>query len=448
MSIIESISGLLEVFDPIKQTGRVTKVAGSVIESSGPFAEVGDLCRIYSRPNAVGRPAEVIGFRGETLVLMPLEEMAEIGPGAAVEKQSTAGAIPVGEGFIGRVINAHGEPIDGKGPLPGSELRALTNLAPHPLKRVPVTEPLATGIRAIDGFLTLGRGQRTGIIAGSGVGKSILLGMIARKAEADVNIIALIGERGREVLEFLDRDLGEEGLRKSAVVVATSDELPLLRRRGALLATTLAEYFRDQGKSVILMMDSLTRVAMAQREIGLAAGEPPTSRGYTPSTFSLLPRLIERAGNSEHGSITGIYTVLVEGDDINDTVGDTARGILDGHIVLSRELAARAHYPAIDILNSASRVMPSVVDGEHLAARNALAELLAIYRRAEDLINIGAYSRGTNPKIDLAIDRIEAINALLKQDMMDYTSFAETRHALRILAQQISQDKGSANEKI
>lgn len=426
----------LEHLDLRRYCGKVLRLAGGVIESAGPAAEIGDLCTVSCRDGAIQKTAEVIGFRGETLVLMPLEEISEIGPGAIVEKQRAAASVPVGEGLLGRVLNAHGEAIDRKGPLAPESRWPLLNFAPDPLKRRPVNEPLYTGVRAIDGFLTIGRGQRLGIIAGSGVGKSILLGMIARNSDADINVIALIGERGREVLEFLERDLGPQGREKSIVVVATSDEMPLLRRRGALLATTIAEYFRESGHNVMFMMDSLTRVAMAQREIGLAAGEPPTTRGYTPSTFSFLPRLVERTGNIDAGSITGIYTVLVESDDINDPVGDTARGTLDGHIILSRALAERAHYPAIDVLQSASRVMPGVVSQEHFAAARKLRELLAIYQEAEDLINIGAYHDGANARIDAAKAKIEHIRSFLQQDMTEYAAFPRTLETLRALAEE------------
>ncbi len=426
---------ILDQINPICRLGEVVRVAGGIIESRGPALQIGDLCHILTggphRPTA----AEVVGFRKDAIILMPLHDTVRIAPGAQVKRFSGGHEIAVGPAFIGRVVNALGHPIDEKGPILAQEKRSLMQQAPHPLKRKRIQDPLETGVRAIDGLLTLGQGQRIGIFAGSGVGKSVLLGMIARYAQADVNVIALIGERGREVTEFIEQDLGEDGLAHSVVVVATSDEMPLMRKKAALLATTLAEYFRDQGMQVILMMDSLTRVAMAQREIGLAAGEPPTTRGYTPSTFSFIPRLLERAGRSATGSITGIYTVLVEGDDMDEPVADTARGTLDGHIVLSRSLAARAHFPAIDVLQSTSRVMPMVVSQEHLQRAQAIKELMSVYRDAEDLIAIGAYQKGSNPRIDAAISRMDQINRYLKQSMFEHTAFEDNLAMLEKLAQ-------------
>lgn len=424
---------ILADLNPLLRQGEVLRVAGGVIESAGPPIQIGDLCRIHRQPEDEPVLAEVVGFRKDAVILMPLNDMGQLGPGATVRVHGSGDRVPVGEAFIGRVVNALGVPIDDRGAIAHSEMRRLDSEAPHPLKRKLIDRPLETGVRAIDGFLTIGRGQRIGIFAGSGVGKSVLLGMVARYAHADVNVIALIGERGREVVEFMQRDLGDEGLKRSVVVVSTSDEYPLMRRKAAFFATTLAEYFRDRGLNVILMMDSLTRVAMAQREIGLAVGEPPTTRGYTPSMFSLIPRLLERAGNSDAGSITGIYTVLVEGDDLDEPVADTARGTLDGHIVLSRALAARAHFPAIDVLQSTSRVMPMVVSPEHLQVSQKLKELLAVYRDSEDLIAIGAYQRGTNAKLDAALQRIDAINAFLKQRMDEHTSFQESLTMLQAL---------------
>ncbi len=426
----------LDQIDPMVSLGTVTRIAGSMIESRGPDLGLGDLCKIQMPDGRGDSFAEVIGFRHGSLILMPLNDIEALRPGAKVSYHPFAGAAPLGNALIGRVINALGEPIDGKGPIRAQEYRrSMVQMPPHPLRRMPIVNALETGVRAIDAFLTIGVGQRIGIMAGSGVGKSVLFGMIARRARADVNVIALIGERGREVAEFLERDLGEEGLRRSVVVVSTSDEMPIIRRKAAFLATTLAEYFREKGKRVILMMDSLTRVAMAQREIGLAVGEPPTTRGYTPSMFSLIPRLLERAGNNERGSITGIYTILVEGDDFDEPVADTARGTLDGHIVLSRELAAKAHFPAIDILQSTSRVMPMVVSREHLENAQLLRELLAVYRENEDLINIGAYQKGSHPKIDQAIDHIDRIHQYLRQRMDEFSPFEQTLAQLETLVQ-------------
>ena len=434
MNLFEHAQEMLVKSQPIVTRGRVSRVAGGIIETAGLQMNIGEICQVRDHAGRVLGLAEVIGFRVGTGILMALKDIHGIGPGALVEPQFSRSAATVGEQFIGRVIDALGEPIDGQGPILGTEMRELKSEPPAPLSRNPIRQALATGIRAIDAFLTIGCGQRIGIMAGSGVGKSVLLGMLAQHASADVNVIALVGERGREVAEFIERDLGPQGLARSVVVVVTSDEMPLLRVRGALLATTLAEYFRDQGKNVLLMMDSLTRVSMAQREIGLAVGEPPTTRGYTPSTFSLMPKLLERAGNSATGSITGIYTVLVEGDDFNEPVSDTARSILDGHIMLSRRLAARAHYPAIDVLESTSRVMPFVVSEEHLNAAQILRETLAVYTDAEDLINIGAYNSGSNAKIDFAIQRIEAINTFLRQRFDEQTDFAEMLQVMRMLA--------------
>ncbi len=434
MNLLEQALGKISSCDPILKLGRVSRVAGGIIETVGLPLKIGEICLIRGDAGQELGLAEVIGFRQGAAILMALKEIDGIGPGALVEQRFRLSAASVGEQFIGRIINALGEPLDGKGPVFGSEIRPLKGVPPSPMSRKPIRQALATGVRAIDAFLTIGCGQRIGIMAGSGVGKSVLLGMLAQHASAEVNVIALVGERGREVAEFIERDLGPHGLARSIVVVVTSDEMPLLRVKGALLATTFAEYFRDQGKNVLLMMDSLTRVSMAQREIGLSAGEPPTTRGYTPSTFSMMPKLLERAGNSADGSITGIYTVLVEGDDFNEPVSDTARSILDGHIVLSRRLAARAHYPAIDILESTSRVMPFVITDKHLQAAQILRETLAVYTESEDLINIGAYSAGSNAKIDFAIQRIEAIHNFLKQRFDEQTDFADMLQVLRLLA--------------
>lgn len=431
----------LQTIDTIKQTGFVLRISGNIIESTGPNANIGEICAILRAGGAHLGYAEVIGFRRNTLILMPLHELENIGPGALVRKHGTASHAMVGEALVGRIINAMGEPIDGLGPIVADERRNISSTPPNPLQRKPVSDFFETGVRAMDGFLSMGRGQRIGIMAGSGVGKSVLLGMISRYSSADINVIALIGERGREVSEFLARDLGEDGLAKSVVIVVTSDEMPLMRRRGALLATTVAEYFRDKHKDVILLMDSLTRVAMAQREIGLAVGEPPTTKGYTPSTFSLLPKLLERAGNGIEGSITAIYTVLVENDDMDDPIGDAARGILDGHIVLSRNLASRGYFPAIDILQSVSRLMAVVTSQEHQEAAQKIRDLIATYNQAEDLINIGAYVEGSNPKIDSARKYIDEIKVILQQGTHEKTRYEDLLKVIGYFKNASSQPK-------
>jgi len=405
--------------------GSVVKVAGMRIESNGPAVGLGELCGIHIRD---GRRvlAEVVGFHNDHLILLPLEHIEGISPGDPVTTRTTPRYVRVGDDVLGRVLNGLGEPIDGKGPLAGTENRALDAASPPPLSREKITEPLALGIRSMDGLLTCGKGQRLGIFAGSGVGKSVLLGDIANSSDASVNVVALIGERGREVREFLERDLGPEGLERSVVVVASSDSPPIQRVKAAFVAVTIAEYFRDSGREVLFMMDSLTRFAQAQREIGLAAGEPPAAKGYCPSVFSLMPRLIERLGRAESGSITGILTVLVENDDLTDPVADSARSLLDGHIVLSRKLADRGHYPAVDILASVSRLMPAVTTDEHKRAAQKLKEIYAIYNDAEDLINIGAFSPGSNRRIDGAIALIDRINDFLIQPIRQRTSYEKT----------------------
>jgi len=419
----------------MKLNGKVSQVVGVVVESRGPAAHLGEVCEIHFRRNSPPILAEVVGFREDSVLLMPLGEMEEIAPGSNVVATGTSLRVRVGPNLLGRVLDGLGRPIDGLGPVEVEAEVVVGRTPPPPLARQRITEPLAFGVRAIDAVLTCGKGQRIGIFAGSGVGKSTLLGMIARNTEADVNVIALVGERGREVRDFLEKDLGPEGLARSVVVVATSDQVAVARLRGAMVATSIAEYFRDKGQHVMLMMDSVTRVAWAQREIGLAVGEPPTTRGYTPSVFAMLPKLLERSGTAARGSITGLYTVLVEGDDMNEPVADIVRSILDGHIVLSRDLAHRNHYPAIDILASVSRLMPDVTSTEHIAATGALRDILATYRSAEDLINIGAYVDGSNPKIDHAKSRIEAVNAFLKQGILEKAPFAEGMAALQSLSE-------------
>lgn len=397
--------------------GFVKRVVGLTVEATGPRVSIGDTCFIAADNQSAAKvPAEVVGFRDDRILMMPLGELAGIAPGARVTSTAKPLSVPVGPGLIGRVINAMGEPIDGRGPLINVGARSVQGRPPSPMARQMIDTPLGVGVRTIDTLITCGKGQRVAIMAGSGVGKSSLLGMMARYTSANINCIALIGERGREVREFLERDLGPEGLARSVVVVATADEPPLLRIRGAMVATVLAEYFRDQSNDVLLMMDSLTRFAMAQREVGLAIGEPPTTRGYTPSVFSMLPRLLERAGPGETGTITGFYTVLVEGDDFTEPIADAVRSIVDGHVVLSRTLAEHNHYPAIDVLASVSRVMSQIVDPAHKAAAGRLRDILATYRDAEDLVNVGAYKRGTNERIDGALAAIDSINAFLQQD--------------------------------
>src|ERR1700722_4239794 len=395
--------------------GRVVQLIGLVIESEGPLAALGEVCRIQSARHDPVTLAEVVGFRNHHLLLMPLGEIHGIHPGSEVIATGAPLRVAVGSALKGRVIDGLGNPIDGLGQIVAEHTVGLKLSPPHPLKRQRITEVFQTGIKAIDTFVPCGRGQRLGIFSGSGVGKSTLLGMMASQAEADVNVIALIGERGREVREFLERDLDEHGRKKSVVIVATSNEPALNRVKGAFLAMAVAEYFRDRGQNVLMMMDSVTRFAMAQREIGLAVGEPPTTRGYTPSVFSLLPQLLERAGTSEHGSITGLFTVLVEADDMNDPIADATRSILDGHIVLTRELATQNHYPAIDILESVSRLNRDLLKPEQLTLAAAGREHLAIYRKNQDLINIGAYPAGSNPVIDQSIRLHEPLNRFLRQ---------------------------------
>ncbi|MGF7397228.1 flagellar protein export ATPase FliI [Thermoanaerobacterium thermosaccharolyticum] len=395
----------------IKYYGKVNQVVGLTIESIGPISNVGDVCEIKSI-NGNTIYAEVMGFKDDKVYLMPLGNMDGIGPGNSVIATGQKLKIGVGEELLGRVIDALGNPIDGKGPIKFKKLISTNNVPPNPLERKRIREAMPLGIKAIDGLLTCGKGQRIGIFAGSGVGKSTLLGMIARNAKSDINVIALIGERGREVNEFIEKDLGEDGLKRSILVVSTSDTPALMRVKGAMTATSIAEYFRDQGLDVLFMMDSVTRFAMAQREIGLSIGEAPVSRGYTPSVFSVLPKLLERAGSAKNGSITALYTVLVDGDDLNEPITDAVRGILDGHIVLSRKLANKGQYPAIDILASISRVMNDIVSDEHKNLSSKFKSILSVYEESEDLINIGAYAKGSNPKIDEAI--------LLHDEMINY----------------------------
>lgn len=411
--------------------GRVKKVIGLTIEVEGIRAAVGELCIIYNHKNEEIK-CEVVGFKENEVLLMPLGELVGIAPGCRVVPQGKPLSVRCSDELLGKILDGIGEPFYGDG-ISGGEFYSLDNSPPDPMTRKRIKDILPTGLRAIDGFLTCGDGQRIGIFAGSGVGKSTTLGMIAREAKADVNVISLIGERGREVLDFIEKDLGPEGMKKSVVVCATSDKPALIRLKGALTATAIAEYFRDQGKKVILMMDSVTRVAMAQREIGLAIGEPPATKGYTPSVFAILPRLMERAGTSDKGSITAFYTVLVDGDDFNEPIADTVRGILDGHIVLSRALAHKNHYPAIDILNSVSRLMPTIADKEHIEIASKARNMLALYKESEDLINIGAYVRGQNKNLDLAVELQEEINNFLKQKIDESSEFNNSIENLKTL---------------
>ncbi|PZD93711.1 flagellar protein export ATPase FliI [Paenibacillus sambharensis] len=420
----------LRQLDPVRVNGKVTQVIGLTVESEGPDASVGDVCYIYPAKSAKPLKAEVVGFRDNKVILMPLGELHAIGPGCDVVGTGKPLTVQVGSELLGKVLDGLGQPLDGSF-IPTRMPHYSTHNAPsNPLFRPRVTEPLGIGVKAIDGLLTVGRGQRVGIFAGSGVGKSTLLGMIARNTSADVNVIALIGERGREVLEFVEKDLGPEGLARSVVIVATSDQPALIRIKGALIATTIAEYFRDRGLNVMLMMDSVTRFAMAQREVGLAIGEPPATRGYTPSVFATLPKLLERAGTGPTGSITAFYTVLVDGDDMNEPIADAVRGILDGHIVLSRSLANKGHFPAIDVLASVSRVMNEIVSEQQKDAANTLKKLLAVYRDSEDLINIGAYQRGSNEEIDQSIAFYDTIRSFTQQKTNEKISLSDVQTRL------------------
>jgi flagellum-specific ATP synthase len=406
----------LDSIDTIKTVGTVKRAVGLVVESQGPPVSVGEFCEISGPDCSAPVPAEVVGFRDNYVLSMPLFKVDGVKLGDRVICRKKQATVRVSSALLGRIINGLGEPIDDFGPIPAETEYSLHPSSTNPLARKNIEKILGTGIRSIDALLTCGKGQRIGIFGGSGVGKSTLLGMMAKYTSAEVNVISLVGERGREVRGFIEKDLGEEGLRRSVVVVSTSDQPPLLRIRAAMVAATLAEYFRDQGKDVLLMMDSITRFAMAQREVGLAAGEPPSSKGYTPSVFALLPRLVERAGNFiSGGSITGFYTVLVEGDDMNEPIADAVRSLLDGHIVLSRELAWRNHYPCIDILASLSRLMPDLAPAAYMEKAGKIRELISTYQKAEDMINIGAYVKGSNPKIDLALKKIDTINTFLKQ---------------------------------
>jgi flagellum-specific ATP synthase len=432
---LDGLMRLMEKTPRCAEIGTVERVVGLLIESKGPQAKLGDLCRIETgNPFEPFMEAEVVGFRDGRIQLMPMGEMANLAPGSRVWNTGEPYRIAVGPELLGRVLDGLGRPIDDRYPLSDNVHFHIHAHPPHPLKRQEIEEPIPMGVKAIDGFLTLGKGQRVGIFAGSGVGKSTLLGMIARNTKADLSVIALIGERGREVRDFIENALGEEGLRRSVLVIATSEQSALAKIKASLVATTIAEYFRKEGKNVLLMMDSLTRVAMALREVGLAIGEPPTTRGYPPSMFAYMPRLLERAGASETGAITGLYTVLVEGDDMNEPVADTVRGLLDGHIVLRRELADQNHFPAIDVLGSVSRLFIQLATPEQREAAGKLRDLLATYRKSEDLISIGAYVPGANPKLDRAVSLNGDLLGLLRQAVEENIAFEDTLQQMQALS--------------
>lgn len=439
VDILSKYKEIIDDVEVIKFTGHVERIVGLTIESVGPAVKYGDLCRIKTGESQY-LYTEVVGFNRNRVILMPIGDMKGVVPGAEVYAVGTSLMVPVGKELLGRVISGIGKPLDGKGEIYARTKYPVEGREINPLNRTVITEPLSVGVRAIDGLITVGRGQRIGIFSGSGVGKSTLMGMISRYTDADVNVIALIGERGREVKDFVEKELGPEGIKRSVVVAATSDQPPMLRLRGAFLAHAIAEYFRDQGMAVNLLLDSITRFAMAQREVGLAAGEPSATRGYPPSVFSMMPRLLERAGTSmTGGSITGFYTVLVEGDDMNEPIADAARGILDGHIVLDRKFANKGHYPAVDVLASISRCMKDVVDEKHLQAAYKFRELLAAYTDAEDLINLGGYVRGANPVVDRAISMINTMNEFLKQGIYEKDNLPAIRE--RIISMMIPEEK-------
>ncbi|MFN3196478.1 MAG: FliI/YscN family ATPase [Chlorobiota bacterium] len=429
--ITNELTKEISSYNSVIKSGKLSQMIGLVLESDGPNVPVGEICHLKDENGQVVSKSEVVGFKeGNKILSMVYGDTSNLYPGMEIVATGEKLSINVGRELLGRIVDGLGNPIDGKGPIVTSERRSIYAAAPNPLLRKRIEEPISTGVKSIDGMLTIGKGQRMGIFAGSGVGKSTLIGMISRNTNADINVIALIGERGREVREFIEKDLGEEGLQRSVIVVSASDDPPLTRVKSAFTATTLAEYFREDGFDVMLMMDSSTRFAMAQREVGLSIGEPPTSKGYTPSVFSGLQQLMERSGTSENGSITGLYTVLVEGDDMNEPVSDTVRGILDGHILLSRDLAAKGHYPAIEILGSVSRVMRDVISKEHSEAAYRLQNLIAAYRNSEDLINVGAYKPGSNEETDKAIEKISAINDFLTQSTNELVSLEETAQRL------------------
>jgi flagellum-specific ATP synthase len=421
----QSFHDVLRNLDTVEHSGKVMKVVGLTVESNGPTVNMGNICRIYPSVGDDYVEAEVVGFKDQRVLLMPFGDMTGIGFGSRVVSTGQSLRVPVSDGLVGRVLDALGRPMDDGPPVPAAAYYPVDNMPPNPLSRTRITSEFPLGVRAIDGLLTVGQGQRLGIFAGSGVGKSTLLGMIARNAVADVNVIVLVGERGREVKDFIEKDLGAEGLKKSVLIIATSDQPALLRLKAALVGTSIAEYFRDKGLKVLMLMDSVTRFAMAQREIGMAVGEPPISRGFPPSVYSILPKLLERSGTSDKGSITGLYTVLVEGDDMNEPISDTVRGILDGHIVLSRALATSNHYPAIEVLESISRVMKEIVPPEQYEKAGYIKNVMAVYRKAKDLIDIGAYKSGSSPEIDEAVRLNPVINGFLRQNVDEAATYAE-----------------------
>lgn len=417
---------MLKISDLYTHMGKIDKIVGMTVEATGPSSNIGDVCKIAIHAKKKTVLAEVVGFKENKVLLMPYEDIEGIGYGSTVQSTGDKLTITMSDELIGRTVDALGHPIDGGPPIEGNESYPINGEPSNPMARPRIDTPMEMGIKAIDGFLTIGKGQRMGIFAGSGVGKSTLMGMLARNVKADINVIALVGERGREVVEFIKRDLGDEGLKRSVLVVATSDQPAMMRSKCALTATTIAEYFRDQGKDVLLMMDSLTRFCMAQREIGLSIGEPPVARGYTPSIYTALPKLLERSGNFETGSITGIYTVLVEGDDANEPISDTVRGIIDGHIMLSRKVAVKNHYPAIDVLASISRLMNDIAEKSQSAVASKLRNLMSVYNSNQDLISIGAYKSGTNPELDYAIAKMDQINDFLQQSVGEKISYQDT----------------------
>lgn len=429
---------VVEKLNLIKDIGKVVQIIGLIIEADGPSSSIGDLCHIYNNMSEKPILAEVVGFREKRILLMPLGTMDGLNPGAIVMNTGAPMKVKVGEGLLGRVVDGLGNPIDGKGKIDAVEEYPTQIEIMNPLERTLIREPLSLGIRSIDSFATVGCGQRMGVFAGSGVGKSTTLAMMAKNTNADMNVLALIGERGREVREFIEMTLGEEGMKNSVVIVATSEQPSLVKIKAGFVANAIAEYFRNQGKNVLFMLDSVTRIAMAQREVGLAVGEPPATRGYTPSVFALMPKLLERAGKTENGSITGLYTVLVEGDDFNEPISDTVRSILDGHIVLSRALAHKNHYPAVDVLQSISRVMTEIVTPEHKAAAAKIRNIMATYSKNEDLINIGAYVKGSDKNIDLAIDYMPQINEFLTQTISEKFTLEDSINGLLQLAETIN----------
>jgi flagellum-specific ATP synthase len=441
--LLDKYQVIINKTETVRSLGNVIEVAGNIVYSTGPDAKLGEICHIEKVEDESYIMAEVIGFKGNTIILSPMENITGIYPGSRVLSTGFPLRVSLGENMLSRVLDGMGNSLDNKGKLISDEVRGLHNKPPGPLERPIINEPLTLGIKAIDSMLTIGKGQRIGIFAGSGVGKSTLLGMIARYAQSDVNVIAMIGERGREVAEFIKNDLGEIGLKKSILIVASSNESAMHRVRAAYMATTIAEYFRDKGKNVLFLMDTVTRLAMAQREIGLSAGEPATTRGYPPSVFSMLPELMERAGTSPKGTITAIYSVLAEADDMNDPIVDTVRGILDGHIVLSRKLATRSHYPAIDVVSSISRSMNSIVPKEHVRLAASIREMMAEYNENEEIINLGAYVRGANPVLDKSLQIKKYLDAFLKQEVEDFQNFETTMEQLKVIHGSLGSDKRS-----